>query len=46
MSDLSPSMLEAAQTPENIGFTKIVIDEEQKFPLESESLDIVVSNLK
>ncbi|XP_071542081.1 LOW QUALITY PROTEIN: arginine-hydroxylase NDUFAF5, mitochondrial-like [Panulirus ornatus] len=45
MSDLSPAMLEAAQTPENIGFTKILIDEEQKFPIESKKLDLVISNL-
>ncbi|KAK8735433.1 hypothetical protein OTU49_005389 [Cherax quadricarinatus] len=45
MSDFSPSMLESAQTPENIGFTKILIDEEQKFPLESKFLDLVISNL-
>lgn len=45
MSDLSPSMLETAQTPENIESTKIVIDEEKPFPLESKSLDLVISNL-
>ncbi|KAG7163546.1 Arginine-hydroxylase NDUFAF5-like, partial [Homarus americanus] len=45
MSDFSPAMLEAAQTPENIGFTKILIDEEQKFPLESKLFDLVISNL-
>lgn len=45
MSDFSPAMLEAAQTPENIKSTKVIIDEEQPFPLESGSLDLVISNL-
>ncbi|KAK3878071.1 hypothetical protein Pcinc_017283 [Petrolisthes cinctipes] len=45
MSDFSPSMLEAAQVPQGIGCTKLVIDEEKEFPLESDSLDIVISNL-
>lgn len=45
MSDFSPSTLEAAQTPEGITSTKIVIDEEKTFPLESGSLDLVISNL-
>lgn len=46
MSDFSPSMLEAAQTPESVRSTKMVIDEEQPFPLESGSFDLVISNLK
>lgn len=46
MSDFSPSMLEAAQVPEGVDCTKIVIDEEKEFPLKSDSLDLVISNLK
>lgn len=45
MSDLSPSMLEAAQTPEDVKFTKVVIDEEEKLPFKDKELDIVISNL-
>nr|XP_045593824.1 arginine-hydroxylase NDUFAF5, mitochondrial-like isoform X1 [Procambarus clarkii] len=45
MSDFSPAMLETAQTPENVGFTKLIIDEEQRFPLESNFFDLVISNL-
>lgn len=45
MSDYSPSMLESAVPPEDIKFKKMVIDEEQKFPMESDSLDLVISNL-
>lgn len=45
MSDLSPCMLESAQTPPDVEFKKIIIDEEEKFPLETKTLDLVISNL-
>lgn len=45
MSDLSPSMLESAETPQDVKFTKMVIDEERKFPFENKALDLVISNL-
>ncbi|XP_068209031.1 arginine-hydroxylase NDUFAF5, mitochondrial-like [Palaemon carinicauda] len=45
MSDMSPSMVESAQTPEDIAYKKMVFDEEEKFPLETELFDLVISNL-
>ncbi|KAK7082788.1 NADH dehydrogenase [ubiquinone] 1 alpha subcomplex assembly factor 5 [Halocaridina rubra] len=45
MSDYSPSMLESAATPEDVEYRKLLIDEEEQFPLESKTLDLVISNL-
>ena len=46
MSDISPAMLEQAAIPQDIPYEKLIIDEEDVFPLEKSSLDIVISNLK
>lgn len=45
MSDMSPAMVESAQTPEDVAFKKMVFDEEETFPFDTESLDLVISNL-
>ncbi|XP_066987438.1 arginine-hydroxylase NDUFAF5, mitochondrial-like [Macrobrachium rosenbergii] len=45
MSDMSPAMVESAQPPEDVAFKKMVFDEEETFPFDTESLDLVISNL-
>jgi len=45
MGDMSPNMLETCATPENVPFTKRLVDEEQPLPFESKTMDLVISNL-
>ena len=46
MSDISPSMLESACTPEGVPTTKVILDEEKPFPFDTKTFDVVISNLK
>lgn len=46
MCEYSPRLLDLAQEPQGIKVSKMVLDEEKPFPIDDESLDLVVSNLK
>lgn len=45
MGDMSQNMLDTCATPENVPFTKRLVDEEETLPFDSKSMDLVISNL-
>ena len=47
MTDLSENWLKQAKEPEKgINVEKMVLDEEEPWPFEADSFDLIISNLK